>query len=522
MAKIEETTIAIMLFVDKENRRVLFAEADKDFVDVLFGWLTLPLGTIARLLGEQTRMGCLDQIYRSVEDLSTDYFQTKACKGMLLAPLNAASSHCCQLKIDIDDTKKGAVYICRDTSCSAYGGHCRFSSVPDAVCKCGKDMQYAGDRPEEKRGNPAPAGGNADSGVFVNGCFKFIITDDLIVAPASTSLMMSLFQRFGVRDPADLEKTVIQLNSQKIISLLGRSLSSKRPLTGIYFGIPIGYDDVDDLFVLSEKLYPDQQNDADQKVNNTKMRVLQTINNSLLYAEVSDDFADIIFGLLSIPLGSIIKTYGQCLSKGCFVNIYKSIVESAKGCVKPECQSLLLAPKAVPFSGCRTTKILRVDELPPKTLEIKACFQCFKIGGFADLGRCSKQTPIYSRRGGRIQYYQNTYCYNSVKSTNLHELNPKSSNGASANGEAYVKGVPMKFLVTDDLHIRSLSIASTLQAVRAAKIRPGELLEKEITLTNLQIMQLLRATLTSRSALSSVLLLPPKKRKLDHLTSGLH
>ena len=111
MAKIEEPTIDVMLFVDKEKRRVLFAEADKDFVDVLFGWLTLPLGTIVRLLNKQSQMGCLDQVYSSVEDLSTEYFQTKACKGMLLAPLNAASGHCCQLKINIDDTKKGAVYI---------------------------------------------------------------------------------------------------------------------------------------------------------------------------------------------------------------------------------------------------------------------------------------------------------------------------------------------------------------------------------------------------------------------------
>ncbi|RLM73815.1 hypothetical protein C2845_PM15G20430 [Panicum miliaceum] len=449
MAKIEEPTIDVMLFVDKEKRMVLFAEADKDFIDVLFGWLTLSLGTIVRLLNKHSQMRCLDQVYNSVEDLSADYFQTKACKGMLLAPLNAASGHCCQLKINIDDTKK--------------------------VCKRGKDMQYTWDR-LENHGNLAPAREDADSGVFVNGCFKFIITDDLIVAPASTSLMMSLFQRFGVGDPATLEKTTFLCSLRNCI--------------------------------LTNKMMPIK------KLSNVKIRVLQTRNNSLLYAEVSDDFVDLLFGSLSVPLGSMIKTYCHRSLKGCVDNLYRSIYGSAKGCVRSECQSLLLDQKAVPFSGCRTTKILQVEELAPSKLQIKGCIKCFKTGGFADLGRCLKQTPVYSRNFGRIRYYEYTYCKNSVKSTNIHESNPKLPNGGSENGEAYVKGGSIKFMVTDGLNILPLSMSSTLQEVRAAQIQPGNLLENEVTLTNFQIMELLRAALVSRNALSSVLL-PPEKRKLE-------
>jgi hypothetical protein len=85
-------------------------------------------------------------------------------------------------------------------------------------------MQYTGEWSDNHGEDAAPAGEDADSGVFVIGCFKFIITDDLIVAPASTSLMMSLFQRFGVGDPATLEKTVIQLNSQKVCLLVAMYL----------------------------------------------------------------------------------------------------------------------------------------------------------------------------------------------------------------------------------------------------------------------------------------------------------
>jgi hypothetical protein len=216
MSKSEESTIEVKLFVDKEKRKVLFAESDKVFVDVLFSFLTMPLGTIVRLLGKQSKIGCLDEIYRSVEDLSPDYFRTKACRRMLLAPLNAASGHCARLKVNVDGSKPWAVYVCKDASCCAHAD-CAFSSVPDSICKCGKVMQYVGDMPEKDRNlAPSPAGGSTGAGVFVKGSYKFIITDDLIVAPSSTSLMMSLFGRFGVRDPAAIEQTITRLSSQKV------------------------------------------------------------------------------------------------------------------------------------------------------------------------------------------------------------------------------------------------------------------------------------------------------------------
>ncbi|CAO2201205.1 unnamed protein product [Urochloa humidicola] len=129
MATNEGPTIEVKLSVDKAKKKVLFAESDKDFVDVLFSFLTMPLGTIVRLLGKQSQMGCLDEVYKSVEDLSTDFFQTKACKGMLLVPLNAASSYCSRLKINIDDTKVRAVYVCRDES---YLAHSVSSRIPFA------------------------------------------------------------------------------------------------------------------------------------------------------------------------------------------------------------------------------------------------------------------------------------------------------------------------------------------------------------------------------------------------------
>uniref|UniRef100_A0A804MB32 DUF674 family protein n=1 Tax=Zea mays TaxID=4577 RepID=A0A804MB32_MAIZE len=316
MAKPEGPTIGVKLFVDKEKKKVLFAESDKEFVDVLFSFLTMPLGTIVRLLDKQSQMGCLDQLYKSVEDLNLEYFQTSACKAMLLKPLNAASGHCCRLKINVDGSFPRVVYVCKDTSCSALSDNA-FSSFPGTVCKCG--------------------------------CLKFIVTDDLQVAPASTSLMMSFFEKFGVLDPAVLEQQVLQFSSEKIKCLLKRLLTSKQPLTDHYFEALVPQDDAS-LEALVQNLHPKQENEDQEMPGNQKIRVLQTKDNSaLLYDEVGVDFVDSLFGLLSIPLGSAIKLYCQCSAKGCLGNAYRSIDGSVKEFVREECQSLLLDPKSMVF-----------------------------------------------------------------------------------------------------------------------------------------------------------------------------
>ncbi|TVU15914.1 hypothetical protein EJB05_39457, partial [Eragrostis curvula] len=265
MSKIEEPTIEVKLFVDKEKKKVLFAESDKEFVDVLFSFLTMPLGTIVRLMGKQSQIGCLDQIYKSVEDLSSDYFQTKACRTMLLAPLNAASSHCSRLKINVDDTKNREVYVCKDTGCCA---HRAFSSVPDSACKCGKLMESSGQSPDT-------IGEIADgAGVFVN----------------------------GFRDPANLEQKVLHLTSEKITGLLKRSLASKQPLTGLYFDDPMPYNDSSQCVLLPQNLNPETVTDNSDTLDNMKIRVVQMKNNStLLYAEAGNDF---IMGLLRAVLMS--------------------------------------------------------------------------------------------------------------------------------------------------------------------------------------------------------------------------
>ncbi|KAA3456441.1 leucine-rich repeat receptor protein kinase EMS1-like [Gossypium australe] len=69
------------LLVNVKCQRVLFAEANKDFIDFLFNIMALPIGTIVRLLNKEAMVGSLSKLYKSIEELSHVYmqqpFQTK-------------------------------------------------------------------------------------------------------------------------------------------------------------------------------------------------------------------------------------------------------------------------------------------------------------------------------------------------------------------------------------------------------------------------------------------------------------
>jgi hypothetical protein len=84
-------TVSLKLVIHRKTQRVLFAEADKEFVDFLFGILTLPVGTVTRLLkedgGGRGMVGCLPTLYqRSIENLSSNYIQPNIDKLFLLQP----------------------------------------------------------------------------------------------------------------------------------------------------------------------------------------------------------------------------------------------------------------------------------------------------------------------------------------------------------------------------------------------------------------------------------------------------
>lgn len=80
------------------------------FVEVLYSLLTLPMGTIVRLLEKHQRsepvtVGCFNNLYRSVVYMKVDEFETEACKEMLLYPKSIKEAHCRDFKLNINPLK---------------------------------------------------------------------------------------------------------------------------------------------------------------------------------------------------------------------------------------------------------------------------------------------------------------------------------------------------------------------------------------------------------------------------------
>lgn len=115
----KEVEISLKVVIDREEKKVVFAEAGSDFVDILFSFLTLPMGTIVRLLANRSdpphqpvNIGSFNSLYGSVANLDAKYFATTECKDMLLNTRSSAEALCRNLKIDIGHTKSVKYFIC--------------------------------------------------------------------------------------------------------------------------------------------------------------------------------------------------------------------------------------------------------------------------------------------------------------------------------------------------------------------------------------------------------------------------
>lgn len=132
---------SLKLLIDEEQNRVVLAESCKDFADVLCSLLTLPMGTIIRLLEKHqnpqssSTVGCFHNLYKSVSDMDIGNFKTPASKNLLMYPRSMKESHCRKLKLNVDDTEATKFFVCPnfvsvESCCKVY------SNVSSSRCSC--------------------------------------------------------------------------------------------------------------------------------------------------------------------------------------------------------------------------------------------------------------------------------------------------------------------------------------------------------------------------------------------------
>uniref|UniRef100_A0A3Q7HV02 DUF674 family protein n=1 Tax=Solanum lycopersicum TaxID=4081 RepID=A0A3Q7HV02_SOLLC len=83
--------VTMKLLIDSKSKKVMFAEAGKECIDFLFHILALPIGSVIRLLTTEGMVGCLGNLYDSLQNLDNIYIQPNQKKDTLLKPKSAAS-----------------------------------------------------------------------------------------------------------------------------------------------------------------------------------------------------------------------------------------------------------------------------------------------------------------------------------------------------------------------------------------------------------------------------------------------
>nr|DAD44087.1 TPA_asm: hypothetical protein HUJ06_002317 [Nelumbo nucifera] len=226
-----EMEMELKLLVDKSKNKVLFAEAGKEFVDLLFSLLILPIGCMVNLLHPRhPTTGSIGNLHRSVDTLNKTYLQPDVDKTSLLQPrIESASTLFTKdpTKVDIQPTT-WKFYGCPR---SQFSSQCARSvtNTKGCLCSCGCQMTS-----EMHLIRPTAAAKGGGEGGHVKEVVTYMITDDLEVKPMSTISSIAILNRLGVKDIGLLEDMVVHVGTQEALHLLRASLQSKSVLTDVF------------------------------------------------------------------------------------------------------------------------------------------------------------------------------------------------------------------------------------------------------------------------------------------------
>ncbi|KAM4104567.1 hypothetical protein ACJW30_06G168100 [Castanea mollissima] len=243
MEESQETNVSLKLLIDTESHRVLFAEADKNFIDFLFHILALPVGTFIALLTKRGMVGSLGNIYESIENLNITYLQPNLNKETLLKPKvhipgggtgvplllpNVESSSSTSLKFYKCAGNNRPLFIVDGNDCKDY-----VADDNRAICpSCKNVMSHKLNFVHSPRATNA--GSSSSEGGYVKGVVTYMVMDDLVVKPMSTISSITLLNSFNVKDLGALEEKVIHLGIDEGVKLLKASLRSKNVLTDVF------------------------------------------------------------------------------------------------------------------------------------------------------------------------------------------------------------------------------------------------------------------------------------------------
>ncbi|XP_050363531.1 uncharacterized protein LOC126782348 [Argentina anserina] len=232
--------VSLKLLIDKENHKVVFAEAGKEFVDFLFTLLSFPLSSAIRVC----KIGSLSNIYGSIDALGDKYMlpnvNKKTIVGMgsmehvaALNKLQFMFSNKPQDHKPIVASSAKKFYVCNKYHMKEH----RPCVTDDPrsvspICRSpmSTDVVYVAPRGEASLMTWGEG--------YVRGVASYMIMDDLRVQPVSVFDNLNLLEKYinGSSGFNNLEEKVVHVNMDQVDKWLKASTESNSVLTDIFLG----------------------------------------------------------------------------------------------------------------------------------------------------------------------------------------------------------------------------------------------------------------------------------------------
>ncbi|PRQ34338.1 hypothetical protein RchiOBHm_Chr5g0067691 [Rosa chinensis] len=473
--------ISLKALVDKGRNRVIFVEAENDFIDVLFSFLTLPMGKIVRLARDHStplEIGCMNRLYQSIEKLDVQVFRSNACRDMLLLPHSAANCHCKNLKLKITDDAEPTRFRCSGysshNSCLSYYATVTCpSSVPPYYCQHAMNSQVYLSVDDSQVG-----------GVFVKEGARVIITDDLQVIPPLSAANISLFTKLGATNSNTTEELTFNIGVEQVLNLLVSSFVSKTPFTETLLkSNPV--PKLGGVNFSQGKCIESQVSGAsinEEKENISVKLVVSKSKNVVCYAEVGEDFVNLIFSFLTLPLGFILKQMLDSPWKGCIDQLCKGVLDFDEKFFKSTYRKELLCnPKLIPGFSYENN-LLGIEEA--------------EYYMFSDRKLTSDRSIIPSNQ--------------SSQAIKVKFLDPKSHGDKDTSAQGFLKE-PAIFIVADNLDIRRVSPIFQLSILNDLKVHFTDIEDRTVHVGKNEALRLLVASVVSDSVLTNAFLRKPQE-----------
>ncbi|KAG4377714.1 hypothetical protein GLYMA_18G195000v4 [Glycine max] len=318
---------------------------------------------------------------------------------MLLRPRNWMEACCQKLKLNIDDTEPMKYFICDSWDCVRKERGNLLSTFKNKKCHCGKPMDREISLEERTSENG-----------FVKETASFIICDDLRVMPNSLGTSVDLFHELGAKNMEAIEERTVEIGNKELLDLLKCSFLSKTPLTD---------------FILNKKqfLYVYTKHQCQFEIGEVSSNVIRQMvlkvlirksDRKILFVEGQEDFADFIFGFLTLPLGGVLHMLGGFSSYSCLDKLYKSVTELCpyRYLMSPSLKHMLVNPQCAPQFGIYN-QILQIGDLP--------VFYC------KSYEKDMKQISVLVNSTKSLRLYGELY-------KTMDIVDPKSSDGKSNSG----------------------------------------------------------------------------------------